>query len=57
MVLTSVGLPIEGVILIVSIDRILDMVTTMVNITGDACVALLVDRSENTFDEKKYYDF
>jgi len=54
MVLTSVGLPIEGVVLVVSIDRILDMATTMLNVTGDACATLLIDRSEKTLDEKVY---
>ena len=54
MVLTSVGLPIEGIILIVSIDRVLDMATTVVNVTGDACATLLIDRSEGTLDENKY---
>ncbi len=54
MVLNSVGLPVEGVLLVASIDRILDMVTTLINVTGDACVALLIDRSEGTLDEKIY---
>jgi len=54
MVLTSVGLPIEGVLLVTSIDRILDMITTTINVTGDACVALLIDRSEELLDEKLY---
>ena len=36
MVLTSVGLPTEGIALIMGIDRILDMLRTAVNITGDA---------------------
>jgi Na+/H+-dicarboxylate symporter len=54
MVLTSVGLPIEGVLLVASIDRILDMLTTMINVTGDACVALLIDRSEGTLNKEVY---
>lgn len=54
MVLASVGLPIEGVLLVASVDRVLDMVTTVINVTGDACVALLVDRSERTLNEAIY---
>ncbi len=55
MVLQSIGLPMEGVLLVAAIDRIMDMITTTVNITGDACVTLLVDRSEKTLDISKYY--
>ncbi|WPY00495.1 Dicarboxylate/amino acid:cation symporter [Candidatus Trichorickettsia mobilis] len=54
MVLQSVGIPIDGVLIVASVDRILDMVTTMINVTGDACVTLLIDRSENTLDKKIY---
>ena len=46
MILTALGLPLEGSALIAGIDRILDMPRTSVNITGDACVAYLVDQSE-----------
>lgn len=48
MVLEHVGLPIEGIALIIGIDRILDMLRTAVNITGDAVVAFVVNHSENT---------
>ena len=54
MVLTSVGLPIEGMLLVASVDRILDMVTTTINVTGDACVTVIIDRSENTLDTQTY---
>ena len=56
MVLSSVGLPAEGVILVASVDRVLDMITTLINVTGDACVTLLVDNSEGTFNKKRYND-
>lgn len=46
MVLTSVGLPLEGIALIAGIDRILDMMRTVVNITGDSACAVFVDRTE-----------
>lgn len=56
MVLTSVGIPIEGIGIILGVDRILDMVRTTINITGDSTVTLLVDRSEKSLDEKRYYE-
>ncbi len=46
MVLNQVGLPVEGIALIIGVDRILDMLRTSVNITGDAICAVIVDRSE-----------
>lgn len=46
MVLTSVGLPVEGIALIIGIDRLLDMTRTMVNTTGDLACALYVTESE-----------
>lgn len=46
MVLTATGIPVEGIALIAGIDRILDMMRTTVNITGDAACAVFVDRSE-----------
>ena len=55
MVLASVNVPIEGVALIAGIDRLGDMVRTTINITGDAMVTLLIDKSENKLDIKKYY--
>ena len=51
MVLTQVGLPVEGIALVLGVDRILDMLRTAVNITGDAMVATLVAKSEGHFDE------
>lgn len=45
MVLTSVGIPAEGLALILGIDRPLDMLRTAVNVTGDAAVATIVDKS------------
>lgn len=55
MVLSSVGLPIEGVALIAGIDRILDMIRTTINITGDATITLIIDKSEDKLDLNKYY--
>lgn len=55
MILTAINVPIEGVALIAGIDRILDMVRTTINITGDATITLIIDKSEGLLDEKKYY--
>jgi len=55
MVLTSVGLPLEGIALIAGVDRILDMMRTTVNITGDSLITMLVDKSEGTMDLDQYY--
>ena len=46
IVLNSVGLPVEGLALILGVDRPLDMLRTVVNITGDSSVASIVARSE-----------
>jgi Na+/H+-dicarboxylate symporter len=54
MVLNSVGLPLEGIGILLGIDRLLDMVRTTVNITGDAAITLIVDSSEGTLDHKIY---
>lgn len=48
MVLTSVDLPVEGIALIIGIDRLLDMARTAVNITGDAACAVVVAKSEES---------
>ncbi len=48
MVFNSVGLPLEGIALIMGIDRILDMARTAVNITGDAvCTTVVAKQSKN----------
>lgn len=46
MVLQAVGLPLEGLILIAGIDRILDMARTVANITGDAACAVIIAATE-----------
>ena len=56
MVLQQVGLPVEGIGLIIGVDRLLDMTRTAVNVTGDAMVSTVVARSEGDFDDEVYYD-
>ena len=55
MVLTSVGLPTEGIALIMGINRILDMLRTAVNITGDAVCTTIIARQQGAF-KKEVFD-
>jgi Na+/H+-dicarboxylate symporter len=55
MVLSSVNLPIDGVAILAGIDRILDLLRTTINITGDATITLIVDHSESTLDKEQYF--
>lgn len=56
MVLTSVGLPVEGIAVIMGIDRILDMARTSVNTCGDSVVTLIVAKTEKLLDTARYRD-
>jgi DAACS family dicarboxylate/amino acid:cation (Na+ or H+) symporter len=56
MVLTQVGLPVEGVGLILAVDRLLDMMRTAVNVCGDSAVTCLVARSEKAIDVDLFND-
>ena len=55
-VLTQVGLPAEGIALILGVDRILDMTRTVVNITGDSMVTTVVAKSEGELDLDVFND-
>ena len=52
MILVSVGLPTEGIALIMGVDRILDMLRTAVNVTGDAVCTLIVAKQNDEFDSE-----
>ncbi len=54
LVLSSVGLPLEGVAIIAGIDRILDMARTSLNVTGDAACTVLIAKSENELELAAY---
>lgn len=56
MVLQQVNLPVEGIALIIGVDRLLDMTRTAVNITGDCMVACIVAKSEGELNIDKYND-
>ena len=52
IVLESVGVPSSGIALILGVDRILDMVRTATNVTGDSAVTVLVDSAEKKWEAK-----
>jgi Na+/H+-dicarboxylate symporter len=56
MVFSQVGLPIEGIGLILGVDRLMDMIRTAVNVSGDAVVSNIVAKSEGKMDVAIYND-
>lgn len=54
LVLTSAGLPTEGIAVLFGVDRVREMVSTVVNVLGDAVVAVLVSKSEGELDVDQY---
>lgn len=53
MVLTSVGLPVDGIALVAGVDRIFDMGRTTVNITGDASCCIIVSNQESKKEQRR----
>lgn len=53
MVLSSVGIPVEGLALIMGIDRPLDMLRTVVNVTGDTTIACIIDEKSSKTNTKE----
>jgi len=56
MVFTQVGLPMEGIGLVLGVDRLMDMIRTAVNVSGDATVSVIVAKSEGKLDEAVFND-
>ena len=56
LVLGQVGLPVEGIGLIIGIDRLLDMMRTVCNVTGDSAVTCIVAASEGALDRTRFDD-
>ena len=56
MVLSSVGLPLDVIGLIAAVNRIIDMMSTTINITGDAFSSVIIAKSEGELDIKKYHE-
>lgn len=55
LVMSSIGIPLTVIGIIAAVDRIIDMMTTMINITGDAATAVIVAQSEDMLDKDIYY--
>lgn len=56
MVFAQVGLPIEGIGLVLGVDRLMDMIRTAVNVSGDAAVSSIVAKSEGKMDLDVFND-
>ena len=54
LILTELGIPLEGATLLLGVDRLLDMMRTSINVSGDTCISCVVAQSENLIDVKKY---
>lgn len=54
MVLTSVGLPVAGIALIMGVDKLMEMPRTAVNVTGDTVVTLISAKTEGMLDEDQF---
>tara|TARA_B100001996_G_C18244009_1_gene432641 strand:- start:8 stop:322 length:315 start_codon:yes stop_codon:yes gene_type:complete len=54
LILTELGIPLEGITLLLGVDRLLDMMRTSVNVSGDTCISCIVAQSEKLIDIKKY---
>jgi len=54
LILAEVGIPLEGIGLLLGVDRLLDMLRTSVNVCGDTCITCIVANNEKLIDLKKY---
>lgn len=54
VVFSSVGIPMEGLALLASIDRVREMVSTVLNVLGDAVVAVYIAKQEGELDVRQY---
>ena len=54
VIFTQIGIPLEGITLLLGVDRLLDMMRTSINVSGDLCISCIVASSENKIDETIY---
>ena len=54
VIFSQVGIPLEGIPLLLGVDRLLDMMRTSVNVSGDICISCIVASSENKINEATF---
>ena len=54
VIFTQIGIPLEGITLLLGVDRLLDMIRTSVNVSGDLCISCIVASSENKLDHNTF---
>jgi Na+/H+-dicarboxylate symporter len=54
VIFSQVGIPLEGIPLLLGVDRLLDMMRTSVNVSGDMCISCIVASSENKINETTF---
>ena len=54
VIFTQIGIPLEGITLLLGVDRLLDMMRTSVNVSGDLCISCVIASSEKKINEKVF---
>ena len=54
VIFTQIGIPLEGITLLLGVDRLLDMMRTSVNVSGDICISCVIASSEKKINEKVF---
>jgi len=54
VIFSQIGIPLEGITLLLGVDRLLDMMRTSVNVSGDLCISCIVADSENRINHEIY---
>ncbi len=54
VIFTQIGIPLEGITLLLGVDRLLDMMRTSVNVSGDLCISCVIASSENKINESVF---
>ena len=54
VIFTQIGIPLEGITLLLGVDRLLDMMRTSVNVSGDICISCVIASSEGKINDKLF---